>query len=73
MHMEDGESEGATRPNAELAAHVVELRDGGRAWSEIQQALGMTRQQARYAYQLGKRAERRQARREGKDTRPGTG
>lgn len=38
---------------------IVDMRDGGAAWNQIQTVFGMTRQQARYAYQLGKRAERR--------------
>jgi hypothetical protein len=37
------------------------MRDGGASWKEVQAAFGLTRQQARYAYQLGKRAERRKA------------
>jgi len=61
--MADMQSEPGTRPDAELAARVVEMRDRGLAWSEIQSTLGLTRQQARYAYQLGRRAERRKARR----------
>ncbi len=47
----------------ELNARIVEMRDAGRAWKEIQDTFGLTRQQARYAYQLGKRRERRIARR----------
>ena len=49
-------------PNAERSARIVIMRDGGAAWIEIQKAFGLTRQQARYAYQLGKRAERRRGR-----------
>ncbi len=44
-------------------ARIVEMRDAGASWKEIQEAFALTRQQARYAYQLGKRAERRSARR----------
>jgi len=40
-------------------AEIVRLRDSGTSWQEIQQRFNMTRQQARYAYQLGKRAQRR--------------
>ena len=43
-------------------ARIVAMRDAGRTWKEIQAAYGLTRQQARYAYQLGKRRERRQQR-----------
>jgi hypothetical protein len=46
-------------------ARIVELRNHGISWKEIQGTFGLTRQQARYAYQLGKRAERRAARRGG--------
>jgi hypothetical protein len=42
---------------------IVQMRDGGASWKEIEAAFAVTRQQARYAYQLGKRAERRQKRR----------
>ena len=52
------------RPSDELAARIVTMRDGGMSWAEIQQQLGLTRQQARYAYQLGKRAQRRSSRRD---------
>lgn len=41
---------------------IVRLREEGLSWLEIQQRFDLTRQQARYAYQLGKRAERRQNR-----------
>ncbi|MGI8824401.1 MAG: hypothetical protein ACR2JC_01920 [Chloroflexota bacterium] len=41
---------------------VVERRNQGAAWLEIQREFSLTRQQARYAYQLGKRAERRAGR-----------
>jgi len=45
--------------NTERNARIVEMREQGTAWSDIQSVFGLTRQQARYAYQLGKRAERR--------------
>lgn len=48
----------------DVAEQIVALRDGGAAWRDIEERFGLTRQQARYAYQLGKRAERRRARRE---------
>jgi uncharacterized protein (DUF433 family) len=41
---------------------IVALRDAGVSWQEIQSQFGLTRQQVRYAYQLGKRAQRRQTR-----------
>lgn len=47
----------------ELVARVLTMREAGRPWKEIAEACGVTRQQARYAYQLGKRQERRSARR----------
>jgi uncharacterized protein (DUF433 family) len=40
-------------------ARIVSMRDAGASWKEVQEEFGLTRQQARYAYQLGKRAERR--------------
>lgn len=48
----------ATR-DAERNARIVQMRDEGAAWNQIQAAFGLTRQQARYGYQLGKRVERR--------------
>jgi hypothetical protein len=44
---------------------IAALRDAGVSWLEIQQEFGLTRQQARYAYQLARRAERR-----GKNRKP---
>jgi hypothetical protein len=38
-------------------------RDEGATWLQIQREFDLTRQQARYAYQRGKRAERRARRR----------
>ena len=43
-------------------ARIVAMRDAGASWKEVQEEFGLTRQQARYAYQLGKRAERRSQR-----------
>lgn len=48
----------------ELSRRIVEMRDNGATWLQIQEAFTLTRQQARYAYQLGKRVERRAKRRE---------
>jgi transcriptional regulator len=42
---------------------VMRLRESGVSWQEIGQRLGLTRQQARYAYQRAQREERRRARR----------
>jgi hypothetical protein len=47
----------------ERNARIVLMRDAGMSWLDIQREFGLTRQQARYAYQLGKRAERRRSRR----------
>lgn len=44
---------------AELDARVLAMREAGAAWLDIQRAFGLTRQQARYAYQRAKREERR--------------
>jgi hypothetical protein len=49
--------------NAELDERIARLRDEGASWLQIQQAFQLTRQQARYAYQRGKREERRAQRR----------
>jgi uncharacterized protein (DUF433 family) len=42
---------------------VLQRREAGASWLEIQQQFGLTRQQARYAYQKAKRQERRAERR----------
>lgn len=44
-------------------AEIVARRDAGVSWKEIEQEFGLTRQQARYGYQRGKRVVRRAARR----------
>jgi hypothetical protein len=44
-------------------ARIAQRRDEGVTWLEIQQEFNLTRQQARYAYQRGKREERRAQRR----------
>lgn len=46
----------------ERNAEVVRLRDEGATWTEIGEKFGVTRQQVRYAYQVGKRADRRRTR-----------
>jgi hypothetical protein len=46
-------------PEPNVEARVLALRDSGASWLEIQQSLGLTRQQARYAYQRAKREQRR--------------
>lgn len=53
------------QPVADLPARVVAMRDSGAAWKDIQASFNLTRQQARYAYQLGRRAERRAERKRG--------
>lgn len=50
------------RADEERNAQIVALRDGGASWKDIADRYGLTRQQARYAYQLGKRKERREGR-----------
>ncbi|MGI8968844.1 MAG: hypothetical protein ACR2GA_07045 [Chloroflexota bacterium] len=47
----------------ERDARILALRDGGATWAEIQHTFDLTRQQARYCYQRGKRVVRRAARR----------
>ncbi|HEX6509857.1 MAG TPA: hypothetical protein VF221_19705 [Chloroflexota bacterium] len=47
----------------EQDGRIVRMRDVGASWLEVQQAFGLSRQQARYAYQRGKREERRAQRR----------
>lgn len=54
----DDEAEDASRDR-----RIVALREGGASWKEIEETFGLTRQQARYRYQVGKRAARRAARR----------
>jgi hypothetical protein len=48
-----------TGRNAEQDDRIAHMRDSGATWLEIQQAFTLTRQQARYAYQRGKREQRR--------------
>lgn len=48
----------------ELHRRIVDMRDGGATWLQIQHQFSLTRQQARYGYQLGKRVQRRAQRRE---------
>jgi len=43
----------------EQDARIAALRDSGVEWHEIRASFGLTRQQARYAYQRAKREERR--------------
>jgi DNA-binding CsgD family transcriptional regulator len=47
----------------EREREVLRLRENGASWLEIQQQFGLTRQQARYAYQRARRVQRRAARR----------
>lgn len=63
-HMQTNDMPTGTDAEAstKLAERVVAMRDAGAPWKEILETLGLTRQQARYQYQLGKRAERRGAR-----------
>jgi hypothetical protein len=48
----------------ERNARILALRETGASWQEIQRQFGLTRQQARYAYQKGLRDRRRSARRQ---------
>lgn len=56
-------SSGQPSKDQDRNRRVVHMRDSGATWKEVQEAFGLTRQQARYAYQVGKRAERRAGRR----------
>lgn len=47
----------------DLDARVARMREDGAGWAEIERVFGITRQQARYAYQKAKRVERRAERR----------
>jgi hypothetical protein len=58
-------TEGEAGKRVEIETQICALRDAGATWKEIQERFGLTRQQARYAYQRGKRTERRAARRAG--------
>ena len=49
--------------SSETERQALALRESGASWLEIGQQLGLTRQQARYAYQRAKREERRRDRR----------
>jgi hypothetical protein len=58
--MEDDDSRQAGL--MERSARITQMRDDGASWLQIQEEFGLSRQQARYAYQLGKRALRRRTR-----------
>lgn len=60
---EDAGQAVGTGRNAAQDERIAQMRDGGASWLEIQQAFALTRQQARYAYQRGKREQRRSQRR----------
>jgi hypothetical protein len=49
--------------NAVQDERIAHMRDEGASWLQIQQEFDLTRQQARYGYQRGKREERRSQRR----------
>jgi hypothetical protein len=55
----------AAHDEAERNRRILAMRDGGAAWSEVEAAFTLTRQQARYAYQKAKREARRRNRRIG--------
>ena len=59
----DRDADATILDDKERNARIVAMREGGASWQEIERTFGMTRQQARYAYQVGKRVERRAARR----------
>lgn len=63
--MTDSPGSDQREDNTSLAARIVALRERGASWQEIEQSEGLNRQQARYQYQIGKRAERRKRRKEG--------
>lgn len=63
-HGNDTAGDGAPPDPAERNRQVVALREAGATWLQIQQRFDLSRQQARYAYQVGKRMQRRAARRE---------
>jgi hypothetical protein len=56
---EDAGQAASTGRNTAQDERIAQMRDGGATWLEIQQAFTLTRQQARYAYQRGKREQRR--------------
>jgi len=53
----------STSRDAAQDGKIAQRRDEGATWLEIQREFDLTRQQARYAYQRGKREERRAQRR----------
>jgi hypothetical protein len=57
--MEDPEA----RPDlSERNGRITQMRDAGASWLQLQEEFQLSRQQVRYAYQLGKRALRRRSR-----------
>jgi hypothetical protein len=57
--MSEHASEGRIDPHIQV--EIVAKRDGGASWKDLEETYGLTRQQARYAYQQGKRRQRRAA------------
>lgn len=57
----NGDLSGERAETAERNARILDMRRAGASWQEIGRTFDLTRQQARYAYQLAKRAERRAA------------
>jgi hypothetical protein len=51
------------RLSPEIEARIFEMRETGAGWKAIQEQFHLSRQQARYGYQRGKRTKRRAARR----------
>jgi len=60
--MEDNADTQPSHRSPETVAAVVEMRDAGASWLEVQQRWNVSRQQARHLYQIGKREERRRNR-----------
>jgi transcriptional regulator len=50
------------RPTLDLRLRILKMRESGASWQEIAKTFDITRQRARYAYQLAQRDERRSGR-----------
>lgn len=61
----DEDLAGRGEDSAQRDAQILAMKDGGATWLQIQEAFGLTRQQARYGYQKAKREVRRRSKREG--------
>jgi hypothetical protein len=56
---DDETARGGGSRDAAVQAEVVRMRESGASWLQIQARFSLSRQEARYAYQVGMRDRRR--------------